>query len=118
MNTPSIRQAHEICDSLKADAVLIIALSQDGVKAASYGETRLLCKQAGYTLDYIVDALLDGRIPVWTTAETEKARLDAQAARVIRKAIEEGEYCPTCKVPWDSCDCEPSTIATDYVEDY
>ena len=26
--------------------------------------------------------------------------------RILREAIEDGTYCPVCKVPWSDCDCE------------
>lgn len=74
MKRPTVRQTHAICDSLNARAVLVIALSKDGVMAASYGETKLECQQAGYTLDKIVEALENGWIPVWATRESETDR--------------------------------------------
>ena len=65
MKPPTVRQAHAICDSVKARAVIVIALGSDGtIAGASYGETRLERKQAGYTLDCIVDAMESGQIPI------------------------------------------------------
>jgi hypothetical protein len=84
---------------LKARAVIILAFSEDNVNGASYGETKLECQQTGYTMDRIIEAIQEGEIPVWATR-------DSIAARVIREAVAEGEYCPSCKVPWSDCDCE------------
>lgn len=65
MKRPTIQQTHAICDSLKARGVIVLAFSEDGVAGASYGETRGECKQLSYTLDCIIDAINEGRIPVW-----------------------------------------------------
>jgi hypothetical protein len=56
----------------------VIALSKDGVMAASYGETKLECQQAGYTLDKIVEALENGWIPVWATPNRAQEERRAQ----------------------------------------
>lgn len=65
MKRPTISQSSSICASLKARGVIILAFSADNVAGASYGETRAECKQMGYTMDCIVDAINEGRIPVW-----------------------------------------------------
>lgn len=102
MKRPTVRQTHAICDSLNARAVIVLAFSADGVAGASYGETKLECKQTGYTMDRIIEALENGQIPVWSTQESESARL----AKLVREAVADGTYCPACKVPWSDCDCE------------
>lgn len=100
---PPVRQTHAICDSLNARAVIVLAFSKDGIAGASYGETKLECGQIGYTMDRIIEAIEDGCcIPVWATRESEAV----MAARIVREAVAEGIYCPTCKVPWADCDCD------------
>lgn len=100
MKRPTVRQTHAICDSLNARAVLVIALSADGgIAAASYGETRLECQQAGYTLDKIIDAIESGLIPIWATPNREHAS-------EVRRAQEEGDWCPECKTPLSCCNCD------------
>lgn len=81
MKRPTVRQAHAICESVKAKAVIILALSDDQVAGASYGETRALCKQAGYTLDCIVgchrkrqDSRLDNRAVHQLPAHSRRGR--------------------------------------------
>lgn len=64
---PSISQARVICDAVKAKAVIVLALYDDRVAGVSYGETKQLCAESGYTLDCIVEAIEQGRIPIWTT---------------------------------------------------
>ena len=65
MKPPTVHQAHAICDSLKARAVIVLALTDDNVAGSSYGETKLECQQVGYTLDRIIEAIQAGFIPVW-----------------------------------------------------
>ena len=68
MKRPTITQAkrlcHEMGDSVRA--VIVLALYEDNVAGASYGENTILCKQAGYTLDKIIEAIEEEKIPVWT----------------------------------------------------
>lgn len=64
---PTVKMAREMCAALKSRGVIIIALSADGVAGASYGETQRECNQSGYTLDYIIEAIERGEIPVWAT---------------------------------------------------
>ena len=125
MKRPTVNQTHAICDSLKARAVIVLAFGQDGQLAgASYGETKLECRQTGYTLDWIIKALEDGRIPVWATAESEKLRLEAIAKRdlksstrfIVRQSIEDGSYCAVCKVPRSDCDCDDRVTVAQYDE--
>ena len=66
MKHPTVHQAHAICDSVKARGVIVLAFSDDNVAGASYGETKVECKQIGYTLDRIIESIMDGKIPVWT----------------------------------------------------
>lgn len=86
----TVSQAHTICDSVKAKAVIVLALYEDRVSGASYGETKALCRQAGYTLDCIIDGLEAGTIPIWATAESEAARVARETDIRIREAIAEG----------------------------
>ena len=102
MKRPTVHQTHAICDSLNARAVIVLAFSGDDVAGASYGETKIECQQTGYTLDRIIEMISDGQIPVWATRES----VAAQSARIVREAIADGTYCPTCKCPWSDCDCE------------
>lgn len=99
MKRPTVHQAHGICDAVKARAVIVLALYDDHVAGASYGETAKLCKEAGYTLDCIVDDIEQGRTPIWTTRE-------AIDARRLRLGIEDGSICSKCKQPVGGCDCE------------
>ena len=63
---PTISQARAICSSLpECRAVIVLVFTDDDVVGASYGETKSECKQIGYTMDKIVEAICDGRIPVW-----------------------------------------------------
>jgi hypothetical protein len=43
----------------------VLVFTDDDVAGASYGETKAECKQIGYTLDKIIEAICEGRIPVW-----------------------------------------------------
>lgn len=113
MKRPTVRQAHAICDSLKARAVIVLAFAKDGIAGASYGETKLECQQTGYTMDRIIAALEAGEIPVWATRESEAVR----NARIVREAVAEGSYCPVCEVPWGDCDCEDRYAGDDYDDD-
>ena len=106
MKQPTVHQAHGICDSVKARGVIVLAFSKDKVAGASYGETKAECKQIGYTLDQIIEDLRGGRLPVWATKESEAARLKVRDAEIIRRGIEDGYYCPKCKLPTFDCDCE------------
>jgi hypothetical protein len=67
MKKPSITQARRICNELGGSvrAVIILALYEDNIAGASYGENTALCKQAGYTLDKIVEGCESGAIPIW-----------------------------------------------------
>jgi hypothetical protein len=89
MKAPTITQAHAICDSVRARAVIVIALYEDTTCGASYGETKLLCKQAGFTLDCIMAALEDGSIPVWATKESEDLRLRQISKDRLQQTIRE-----------------------------
>ena len=63
---PTISQARAIHSSLpECRAVIVLAFTDDDVAGASYGDTKAECKQIGYTLDKIIEAIRDGRIPVW-----------------------------------------------------
>jgi len=113
MKRPTITQAkrlcHEIGDSVRA--VIVLALYEDNVAGASYGENTILCKQAGYTLDKIIESCESGRIPIWSEPWIEAERARNIEKRVIREAIEDGTYCAVCKVPKSECDC--SEIGSD-----
>lgn len=87
MTRPTVHQARRICESLKARAVIILALSEDGVAGASYGQTKLECKQTAYTLEVIMEGLEEGDIPVWATSDTGMMI----APRIIRDEPEEVE---------------------------
>lgn len=64
MTVPKISQAKSICDQLRARAVIVIAVSDDGSLAGcSYGETKMECRQTGRTLDLIIDIIESGAIP-------------------------------------------------------
>ncbi len=65
MKPPTISQARALCDILKARGVIILAFEHGDVSGASYGETRLECRQTGKTLDCIIEDIANGRIPVW-----------------------------------------------------
>lgn len=99
MKQPTVHQTHAICDSLKARGVIVLAFSQDNVAGASYGETKLECSQLGYTLDRIIEAIMDGEIPIWETEASIKARQK-------REAINQGTWCGKCDSPTSECDCE------------
>ena len=99
MKQPTVHQAHAICDSVKARGVIVLTFSADNVAGASYGETKAECKQIGYTLDRIIEDLMEGRLPVWETEQSIKARQR-------REAIEEGTWCEKCESPKADCDCE------------
>ena len=43
----------------------MLAFTDDDVAGASYGDTKTECNQIGYTMDKIIEAICDGRIPVW-----------------------------------------------------
>ena len=116
MKQPTVHQAHGICDSVKARGVIVLAFSGNNVAGASYGETKAECKQIGYTLDLIIEGIMEGRIPVWATIKSEADRLEARNAEIVRKAVEDGSYCPTCKVPWADHDCESRLMAEQYNE--
>ena len=116
MKEPTVYQAHTICDAVKARAVIVIALDDADIKASSYGETKALCQQAAYTLDCLVDAITDGRIPVWATAESEARRMIALDKERIRKGIEEGTHCRGCQMPRADCDCDDRMTAAQYDE--
>jgi len=62
---PKITDASKFCKVYGARAVIIVALDANTVAGASYGETKAECKMAAQTLDRIIDALVDGTIPVW-----------------------------------------------------
>ena len=63
---PTISQARTIQRSLPGcRAVIVLAFSADNVKGASYGDTKIECKQIGYALDVIVEKICEGKIPVW-----------------------------------------------------
>lgn len=114
MKRPTVNQAHAICDSLKARAVIVLAFSADDVAGASYGETKLECQQTGYTMDRIMEDIQAGLIPVWATRESEAARI----ARITRECIEDGTYCGGCKQPKNSCDCDDIVSGYDPDADY
>lgn len=65
MRNPTIADARAICDRLNARAVIVIALSDDNVCGASYGETRVECRQTAQTMDLIIREIEAGNIPVW-----------------------------------------------------
>ena len=65
MKTPTISQARAICEALKVRGVIVIALSEDNIAGASYGETKLECKQTAFAMDLIIKSLETGAIPVW-----------------------------------------------------
>ena len=52
----------------------------------------------------IQDTVRDA-IREWRQVMARKSEA-ARSARIVREAIAEGTYCPTCKVPWPDCDCE------------
>ena len=116
MKRPTVHQAHAICDSVKARGVIVLAFSDDNVAGASYGETKAECKQIAFTLDEIIEAIQEGQIPIWATRESEAARIKTRDAEIVRRAVEEGEYCPQCKVPWAEHDCESRLTAEQYNE--
>jgi hypothetical protein len=63
---PTISQARAIHSSLpEVRAVIVLAFTDDDVAGASYGDTKTECNQIGYTMDKIIEAICDGRIPVW-----------------------------------------------------
>jgi hypothetical protein len=63
---PTISQARAIHSSLpECRAVIVLTFTADDVAGASYGDTKTECKQIGYTMDKIIEAICDGRIPVW-----------------------------------------------------
>jgi hypothetical protein len=62
MKSPTVRQAHDLCDLLKARAVIVLAFSEDNIAGASYGETKPECKFAGFTMDQIITAIQEGKI--------------------------------------------------------
>ena len=97
MKRPTIRQTRAICESLNARAVLVIALSKDNVMGASYGETKLECKQAGFTLDKIIEAIENGWIPVWA---------ERDVAQEERQLKQEGCWCSDCDCPRLHCMCD------------
>ena len=117
MKRPTVRQTHAICDSLNARAVIVIALDKDNFAIASYGETKLECQQTAFTVDTIAEMLAEGKIPMWATAESEKERIEHIYRERTRRAIAEGEYCPSCKTPWSECDCSLSFEHTRYDEE-
>lgn len=102
MIRPTVHQAHAIRDLLKVRAVIILALSEDNVAGASYGETKKECKETAYTMDRIIEDIQEGRIPVWSTRETEAIR----CAKIVRDGIADGSYCAVCEVPIGDCDCD------------
>ena len=123
MKHPTITQARTICEALGATyttdpvrGVIVLAFSRGNVAGASYGETKAECKQVGYTLDRIIEYIMGGLIPVWATEESEAAALKARDAEIIRLAVEDGSYCPACKVPWADHDCESRLTADQYNE--
>jgi hypothetical protein len=116
MKQPTVRQTHALCYAVNAHAVIVIAMRGDEVKAASYGTTETYCQQAAYTLDCLIDAMTEGRIPVWATAESESKRLIALDAQRIRRGIEEGTHCAECKMPCADCDCDQRMYAEQYDE--
>ena len=99
MKHPTVHQTHVICDSLKARGVIILAFSNDNVSGSSYGETKAECKQLGYTLDRIIEDIMEGRLPVWETEQSIKSRQR-------REAIQDGVWCKKCESPTSDCDCE------------
>ena len=119
MTRPTVHQAHTICDSLRtARAVIVIALDRDGkIAGASYGETKLECRQTAYTLDCIVDAMEAGRIPVWATVESESKRLIDLDAKRVSEGVEEGIYCPHCKLPNADCDCDDDRMTPEQYDE-
>jgi hypothetical protein len=64
----------------------------------------------------IIEAIQEGEIPIWSTRESEEARSKARDAEIIRRAVEDGTYCPACKIPWDHCDCEKRMTEEQYDE--
>jgi hypothetical protein len=65
MTKPTIKQAREICDSVRARGVIVLAFAEDTVYGASYADTKVECKQLGHTLDQIVEAIENCEIRVW-----------------------------------------------------
>lgn len=65
MKRPTIKQAKQICESLNARAVIVLMLDQEAIAGSSYAQTKAECKQAGETLDEIINAIDTGKIPVW-----------------------------------------------------
>ena len=101
MKQPTISQARAICDAVKARGVIVLAFSEGNVAGASYGETKRECGQLGYTLDVIMESVLNGYIPVWATRESEEARRKS----IVREAVEDGTYCSVCEQPKSDCAC-------------
>ena len=62
---PVVADARQLCQKLRVRGVIVIALTDDDVSGASYGETRSECAKVGKTLDRIVNGIIDGSIPVW-----------------------------------------------------
>ena len=107
MKRPTITQAKRLCSEMGGSvrAVIVLALYEDNVAGASYGENTILCKQAGYTLDKIIEGCESGAIPIWSEPWIEAERCRNIEKRLIREAIEDGTYCAVCKVPKSECDC-------------
>lgn len=116
MKRPTVGQARAICGSLhEAEAVIILAFSPDTINGISYGVHQLRGRQASYTLSWILQALKNDSIPIRQTRHNRPMdpgeRIDIVrewAGDIVREAIEDGSYCPSCKVPWADCDCEES----------
>ena len=63
---PSIADARKATKVLGVQGVLIVALSPEGIGAASYGSTKAQCSQLGKLLDFIISEVEAGKVDLST----------------------------------------------------
>ena len=80
---PTVRDAKDLCSRLRARSVLIITINDDTVSGASYANTKMDCRSAGYTLDHIIQSIEDETIPVWADPRIEQQIEHYEFARAV-----------------------------------
>lgn len=99
----SIRDARALCKTLGARGLMVIAIHDDRLSAASYGQTKADCQEMGKHLDRAYDAIVRARGP---SSESKLARAcrhalahldglgwpeDKELVDELREAIESSE---------------------------
>jgi hypothetical protein len=67
-----IRDARALCKTLEARGVLVIAVHEDRLSSASYGQIKDDCREMGSLLDKAYDALVDDR-PLQSESDLSRA---------------------------------------------